>query len=59
METADRLGRKGIDVCGKLGNGRMGELLVGSVAWWVEVFGGGVAEGVGEGMRAVGAVGVR
>lgn len=59
METVDRFCRKGIDVCGKLGNGRMGELLGGSVAWWVEGFSGGVAEGVGEGMRAVGAVGVR
>ncbi|MCJ1224990.1 hypothetical protein MMC12_001637 [Toensbergia leucococca] len=60
IDTADNLSKKSLNVVEVIlttGNGRVGELLAGMLAWWIEGITGGIHEGVGEGMTILGARG--
>ena len=57
IAAADRIGRRGaslLDTVLSSGNGKMGGLLVGTIAWWIEGISGGINEGVGQGMAILG-----
>lgn len=57
IEAADALGRRAAGVASVVlwtGDGRVAELLVGGVGWWIDGICGGVQEGVGVGMTMIG-----
>jgi len=43
----------------QIGNGKIGALMAGTCAWWIEGISGGIHDGVGEGMAIMGAQGTR
>lgn len=58
IETVDSIGKRGISLTGAIygmGDGKVGQAITGTAAWFVEGVTGGIHEGVGEGMVIVGA----
>ena len=56
LDTMGQMGRKGFGVALTLvnsGNGRVGSILTGAFAWWIEGVSGGIHDGVGEIMALV------
>ena len=52
MDITDQLGRRGLGLVGTIlngGNGKVGALLAGACAWWIDGISGGIHEGLGEG----------
>ncbi|MCJ1381401.1 hypothetical protein MMC17_004511 [Xylographa soralifera] len=57
MDTLDQVGRHGFGFAGSIlnsGNGRIGGILAGICAWWIDGISGGIHDGVGEGMAMIG-----
>jgi len=57
LNTMDHAGRQGFGLAGSIlnsGNGRMGGILTGIVAWWIDGISRGIHDGVGEGMAMMG-----
>ncbi|MCJ1435349.1 hypothetical protein MMC27_004721 [Xylographa pallens] len=57
MDTMDRVGRQSFGLAGSVlnsGNGRIGGILAGICAWWIDGISGGIHAGVGEGMAMIG-----
>ena len=57
MDTMDRVGRQGFGLAGSIlnsGNGRMGSILAGICAWWIDGISGGIHDGVSAGMAMIG-----
>lgn len=58
IETVDTLGKTGLSWTGAIygmGDGRVGQVITETAAWFVEGVTGGIHEGVGEGMVIMGA----
>lgn len=58
IETVDSLGKTGLSLTGAIygmGDGRVGQIITETAAWFVEGVTGGIHEGVGEGMVIMGA----
>jgi hypothetical protein len=58
METVDSLGKTGLHLTGAiygLGDGKVGQMITETAAWFVEGVTGGIHEGVGEGLVIMGA----
>jgi hypothetical protein len=58
IETVDSLGKTGISFTAALygmGDGKVGQMITQTAAWFVEGITGGIHEGVGEGMVIIGA----
>ncbi|KAK0129293.1 hypothetical protein ONS95_001226 [Cadophora gregata] len=58
IETVDTLGKAGLSWTGAIygmGNGKVGQVMTDTAAWFVEGVTGGIHEGVGEGMVIMGA----
>lgn len=58
IETVDSLGKTGMDFTASLyrmGDGRVGQIITQTAAWFVEGVTGGIHEGVGEGLVILGA----
>ena len=57
MDALDRVGRQGFGLAGSIlnsGDGRIGGILVGVCAWWIDGISGGIHDGVGAGMAIMG-----
>ena len=57
LNLLDSLGRRGTSIAGIIlysGNGKVGHILVGSFAWWINSISGGIHDGIGEGMALMG-----
>ena len=57
MNLLDSLGNRGINIAGIIlysGKGKVGGILVGSFAWWINSVSGGIHDGIGEGMALIG-----
>lgn len=57
IETVDSLGKTGLSLTGTIygmGDGKVGQLITKTAAWFVEGVTGGIHEGVGEGMIIIG-----
>ncbi|KUJ17176.1 uncharacterized protein LY89DRAFT_685106 [Mollisia scopiformis] len=58
IETVDSLGKTGLNLTGAIygmGDGKVGQMITETAAWFVEGVTGGIHEGVGEGMVIMGA----
>ena len=58
LGVADTVGTTCINMLRSImafGNGRIGEIVVGGLAWWIEGISGGLHEGIGEGLEIIGA----
>ena len=52
------MGKRGLGIVGAVlngGNGKVGALLAGTCAWWIDGISGGIHEGLGEGMAIIAA----
>lgn len=59
VETVDALGKTGLSLSGAIygmGDGKVGQMITETAAWFVEGVTGGIHEGVGEGMVILGAI---
>ncbi|MCJ1305589.1 hypothetical protein MMC08_008404 [Hypocenomyce scalaris] len=57
IDTVEHLGKRSFEVGDallKIGNGRLGGVVIDTAAWWIEGISGGVHEGVGEGVAILG-----
>ncbi|MCJ1390265.1 hypothetical protein MMC18_003123 [Xylographa bjoerkii] len=57
MDIMDQVGRQGFGLVGSIlnsGNGRVGGILAGIFAWWIEGISGGLHEGIGKGLAVMG-----
>jgi len=57
IETVDQVGKKGLsasEAVFAMGDGKVGQLVVGVTSWFVEGITGGIHDGVGEGMALLG-----
>ena len=58
VDLMDQVGKRSFGIVGtvmQIGNGKVGALMAGICAWWIEGISGGIHDGVGEGMALVGA----
>lgn len=58
LDLMDQVGQTGFGIAGivmQIGNGKVGSLMAGTCAWWIEGISGGIHDGVGEGMARMGA----
>ena len=58
LDITDQMGKKGLGIVGAVlngGNGKVGALLAGTCAWWIDGISGGIHEGLGEGMAIIAA----
>lgn len=57
IDTVDSLGKTGLSITGaiySMGDGKVGQVITESAAWFIEGVTGGIHEGVGEGMVLMG-----
>ncbi|MCJ1249286.1 hypothetical protein MMC30_006509 [Trapelia coarctata] len=58
VDLMDQVGQRSFGIAGsvmQIGNGKVGALMAGTCAWWIEGISGGIHDGVGEGMALMGA----
>lgn len=58
IETVDGIGKTSVELMGAIlgmGDGKVGQVITETAAWFVEGVTGGIHEGVGEGMAIIGA----
>lgn len=58
VDMVDKVGQRSLGIAGtvmQVGNGKVGNLMAGTCAWWIEGISGGIHDGVGEGMAIMGA----
>lgn len=58
LSAADTVGTTCINMLRSImasGNGRIGDIIAGGLAWWIEGISGGLHEGIGEGLEIIGA----
>jgi len=57
LDLLDRLGKRSFGIAGlllQIGNGKLGAMLLDTVAWWVDGISGGIHDGMEEGMALIG-----
>lgn len=58
VDLVDQVGQRSLGIAGtvmQIGNGKVGNMMADTCAWWIEGISGGIHDGVGEGMVIMGA----